>query len=120
MKQIDYEPRVEGFWNVHGFAATKEDKELREKKNVPEENLNDPVDRWIHYFGVPTIQVRHSLPLPSVPLDKLTLSSNVDDSSQITHKEFNIPNYDFDPQIYHKLPYERRHGVSIPGEFIQF
>lgn len=109
---------------MHGFAATKEDRELRKKKNVPEENLNDPVDRWIHYFGVPTIQVRHSLPLPSIPIDKFPLSStptnNSDGTPKTINKEFNVPNYDFDPQIYHKLPYERRHGVSIPGEFIQF
>ncbi|VVC30931.1 Hypothetical protein CINCED_3A006840 [Cinara cedri] len=117
--QIDYEPRVEGFWNVHGFAANKEDQELRKKKNVPEENLKDPVDRWIHYFGVPTVQVRHSLPLSSVPLDKFMLTStplsHSDDIPNIIHRQFDVPNYDFDPQIYHKLPYERRHGVSIPG-----
>lgn len=116
--QIDYEPRVEGFWNVHGFSATKEDEEMRKKKNVPKENLKNPVDRWIHYFGQPTIQVRHNLPLPSVPLDKWTLTtpeSYGTDIPKTAFKEIGIPNYDYDPTIYHKLPYERRHGVSIPG-----
>lgn len=93
---------------------------MRKKKNVPEEALKDPVDRWIHYFGQPTIQLRHNLPLPSVPLDKWTLataqSSSVD-APQAGFKEFDISNYDYDPQIYHKLPYERKHGVTIPGLF---
>lgn len=91
---------------------------MRKKKNVPEENLKDNVDRWIHYFGQPTIQLRHSLPLPSVPLDKWTISTDAFSTSDIPKpemKEFNVPNYDFDASIYHKLPYERRHGISIPG-----
>lgn len=102
---------------MHGFAATKEDEEMRKKKNVPKENLKDPVDRWIHYFGHPTIQVRHNLPLPSVPLDKWTLTTTTSsqDIPKTAFKEFDLPNYDFDPQIYLKLPYKRRHGVSIPG-----
>lgn len=109
---------MEGFWNVHGFAATKEDVEIREKKNVPKEKLNDVVDRWIHYFGRPAIQVRHNLPLPSVPLDKWTLTTAPNSSSDMPEtafREYDIPNYDYNPNIYHKLPYERRHGVSIPG-----
>lgn len=115
--QVDYEPRIEGFWNVHGFAATKDDEEMRKKKNVPEQNLKDNVDRWIHYFGQPTIQLRHNLPLPPVPLDKWTIAtdSSSSDIPKPEIKEFNVPNYDFDPNIYHKLPYERRHGISIPG-----
>lgn len=94
---------------------------MRKKKNVPEDKLKDPVDRWIHYFGQPTIQVRHNLPLPSVPLDKWTLTTPPNSSSDIPEtafKEYGIPNYDYDPKIYHKLPYERRHGVSIPGQYI--
>lgn len=96
---------------------------MRKKKNVPKENLKDVVDRWIHYFGRPTIQVRHSLPLPSVPQDKWTITNDQSSSSDIpkdAFKEFAVPNYDFNPQIYHKLPYERRHGVSIPGQYIIF
>lgn len=92
---------------------------MRKKKNVPKENLKDPVDRLIHYFGQPAIQVRHHLPLASVPLDKWTLTASESSSSnmpQITFKEFGVPNYDYNPQIYHKLPYERRHGINIPGE----
>lgn len=80
--------------------------------------MKNPVDRWIHYFGCPIIQVRHNLPLPSVPLDKWTLDtapSSSSDMPNIALKEFDVPNYDYDPQIYHKLPRERRHGVSIPG-----
>lgn len=80
--------------------------------------MKDPVDRWIHYFGRPTIQVRHNLPLPSVPLDKWTLTtaqSSTSDIPKAAFKEFDIPNYDYDPAIYHQLPYERRHGVSLPG-----
>lgn len=94
---------------------------MRKKNNVPEKNLKNPVDRWIHYFGRPTIQVRHNLPLPSVPLDKWTPTTALNSSSDIPKtvlKEFDVPNYDYDPQIYHKLPYERRHGVSIPGKYI--
>ncbi|XP_025425656.1 uncharacterized protein LOC112694418 [Sipha flava] len=117
--QIDYEPRIEGFWNVHGFAATKEDKEMRKKKNVSQEKLEDPVDRWIHYFGRPIIQVRHSLPLSPVPQDKWLPSTAPPspDSNVVktVFKEFHIPNYDYDPQIYLKLPCDRKHGVSIPG-----
>jgi len=94
---------------------------MRKKKNVPKENLKNPVDRWIHYFGQPTIQVRHNLPLPSVPLDRWTLTTPESSSTDIpktAFKEIGIPNYDYDPTIYHKLPYERRHGVSIPGLFL--
>lgn len=104
---------------MHGFAATKEDKDLREKKNVPKEKLEDPVDRWIHYFSRPTIQLRHSLPLSPVPQDKWTPStappSPGSDVLKTVFKEFDLSNYDYDPQIYHKLRSERRHGVSIPG-----
>lgn len=105
---------------MHGFAATKEDRAMREKKNVPEENLELPVDRWIHYFGRPTIQLRHKLPLPSVPLDKWTIATAPSSNLEVpktAFKEFDVPNYDYDPKIYHKLPYERRHGVSIPGQY---
>lgn len=93
---------------------------MRKKKKVPEENLKSPVDRWIHYFGRPIIQVRHNLPLPSVPLDKWTLTtapSSSSDMPNIALKEFDVPNYDYDAQIYHKLPCERRHGISIPGQY---
>ncbi|XP_050425346.1 28S ribosomal protein S30, mitochondrial [Adelges cooleyi] len=112
--QVDYEPRIEAFWNVHGFAATKEDEEMRKKKNEPEENLKDPVDRWIHYFGQPTIQIRHKLPLPILPTNKLTVATSQSSGSD-KFQEYDVPNYDYDPKIYLKLPYERRHGVSIPG-----
>jgi len=89
---------------------------MRKKKNVPEEKLKDTVDRWIHYFGQPAIQVRHNLPLPSIPLNDWTNTTvPSSDTSKTSFKEFDVPNYDFNAQIYHKLPYERRHGVSIPG-----
>lgn len=93
---------------------------MRKKKNVPENKLKDVVDRWIHYFGKPTIQLRHNLPLPSVPLDKWIVTTSESSSSDIpktAFKEFNVPNYDYDPTIYHKVPFERRHGVSIPGKY---
>lgn len=84
--------------------------------------MKDPVNRHIHYFGQPIIQVRHNLPLPSVPLDKWTLAtaqtSSNSDIPKTAFKEFDVPNYNYDPQIYHQLLYERRHGVSIPGQYI--
>lgn len=85
--------------------------------------MKDPVDRRIHYFGQPTIQVRHNLPLSSVPLDKWTLTTATSSSSNIPKtgfKEFNVPNYNYDPQIYHQLLYERRHGVNIPGYYLAY
>lgn len=93
---------------------------MRKKKNIPKENLKDPVDRYIHYFGQPTIQVRHNLPLP-VPVDKWTLSttsSSSTDMPKTAFREFDVPNYNYNPQIYHQLLYERKHGVNIPGQYI--
>jgi len=62
--------------------------------------------------------VRHNLSLFSVPQDKWTLTSAQSATSDIpktAFKEFDVPSYDYDPTIYHKLPYDRRHGISIPG-----
>uniref|UniRef100_A0A8D8W351 28S ribosomal protein S30, mitochondrial n=1 Tax=Cacopsylla melanoneura TaxID=428564 RepID=A0A8D8W351_9HEMI len=100
--QVDYRPRIEAFWNVGGLGLTEAEREKRKKKNVPEELLDEPSNKWIQYFGSPLIQLRSNLPL--TPLTDITPTQSSD-----------CEEFPYDPVLTYALETKRYHGATLPG-----
>ncbi|XP_065200688.1 large ribosomal subunit protein mL65 [Planococcus citri] len=122
--QIDYEPRLEAFWRVGGFHPTKEDKKLRERKEMSETRWDEYIDRFFQYFGSPILQIRSTLPLPEITTLENKVQTSVDEnesSSLITSEEkphltdYGLQEYRYDPKTYLEIPRERIRGAVIPG-----
>lgn len=107
--QIDYAPRIEGFWQNKSIIETfvkKQNKDGIPVDKVPEEYEDRPSDKYFQYIGKPILQLRHNEPLPKII-----------DLKEAHIYEYSVPQYKYDP---HNLGFEirRRHGTNIPGTFI--
>lgn len=100
--QVDFDPRIEAFWNVGGFKATQKELEYRKRRKMHEELLEEPMSRWIQYFGTPILQLRSTLPLK--PLGNIE-----------TAKTLECEDFTFDPITTFALNEKRLHGATIPG-----
>ena len=104
--QVDYAPRIEGFWQNKSIKETfvkKQNKDGIPIERVPEEFEDRPSDKYFQYIGRPILQLRHNEPLPPIL-----------DSEEGHIFEYAVPQYNYDP---HNLGFEirRRHGSNIPG-----
>lgn len=105
--QIDYSPRVEGFWQNKSITETfvrKQPKRGIPLWRLPEEYEDRPSNKYFQYIGHPILQIRHDNPLPAV--------SDVNEGLIF---QYPVSKYDYDP---HNLGFEikRRFGTNIPGK----
>lgn len=98
--EVDYNPRLETFWSVGGLQPPDSVIKRRKKdKELTDEEVNAPIDRWVQYLGSPVLQIRNENPL---------------DPFWGEDVKGDVPVWTLDPEV---LGYqnEYRHGTSIPG-----
>lgn len=100
--EVDIEPRLEASWFI-GIEPSEKVQKLREKFNLPENYINEPVDFPVQYLGQPVAHLRYKYPLREI----ISLS-------ECENPDLDVPTVKYFPIImgYHL---NRRHVTNIPG-----
>ena len=103
--QSDLSPRLEAFWWLDDIPADTRQKHVRSfNKEIPEDERGAPVSRPVQYLGRPSLQVRGSLPLPSLAGPEHPAARQPPPLAMESRE----------PRA-RQCAYKFRHGTNIPG-----
>ncbi|XP_014480417.1 PREDICTED: 28S ribosomal protein S30, mitochondrial [Dinoponera quadriceps] len=100
--EVDIEPRLEASWFM-GTEPQEKVRKFREKRKLPDDYIDEPVNFPVQYLGQPVINLRYKHPLREI----ISLS-------ECENPDLDVPTFKYSPGVM-GFKLDRRHVTNIPG-----